>query len=79
MRELKGFAKVALRPGETRRVRLNVRARDLAYFDVASRQWTADAGAYEVEVGASSRDIRQKAPLRLESLFSEPVDGSTKN
>ena len=79
VRELKGFAKVALRPGEIKRVRLNVRARDLAYFDVAGHQWTADAGAYEVEVGASSRDIRQKAPLRLESLFSERVDGATKN
>ena len=79
VRELKGFAKVVLRSGETKRVRLNVRARDLAYFDVAGRQWVADGGAYEVEVGASSRDLRQKAPLRLESLFSERVDGSTKN
>ena len=78
VRELKGFAKVMLRAGETKRVRLNVRARDLAYFDVAKHQWAADAGSYEVEVGASSRDIRQKAPLRLESIFTERVDEPTK-
>ena len=73
VRELKGFAKVALKPGETKNVRLTVRARDLAYFDVPGHQWKADAGVYEVAVGASSRDLRQKAPLRLEAAFTEPV------
>ncbi len=73
VRELKGFAKVPLKPGETKNVRLTVRARDLAYFDVAGHQWKADPGMYEVGVGASSRDIRQKAPLRLETAFTESV------
>ncbi len=73
IRELKGFAKVSLKPGETKNVRLTVRARDLAYFDVAGHQWKADAGAYEVGIGSSSRDIRQKAPLRLEAPFTEAV------
>ncbi len=78
IRELKGFAKVSLRPGEMKNVRLSVRARDLAYFDVAGHQWKADAGAYEIGVGASSRDIRQKAPLRLETSFTETVYKSQK-
>ena len=73
VRELKGFVKTALRPGETKTVRMIVEARDLAYFDVSGHQWKADAGDYEIEVGASSRDIRQKVLVRLESPFTEPV------
>ncbi len=73
VRELKGFAKVALRPGETKTVRLPLRARDLAYFDVAGHQWKADAGEYEVAVGASSRDLPQRASFRLDAPFTEPV------
>lgn len=74
VRELKGFARVALKPGERKTVQLPLRARDLAYFDVPGHQWKADAGNYVVEVGASSRDLRQKATLALETLFTEPVD-----
>ncbi len=73
VRELKGFSRVALGARKTKDVRLTVRARDLAYFDVPGRRWKADAGDYEIEVGASSRDIRQRATLRLESTFTEPV------
>ena len=73
VRELKGFVKVALRPGETKHLKLAVRPRDLAYFDTSGRQWKADAGVYEVGIGASSRDIRQRAELRLESPFTEAV------
>ena len=73
VRELKGFAKVALESGETKTVRLTLRASDLAYFDVPGHQWKADVGMYEVGIGASSRDIRLKAPLRLEAPFTEAV------
>ncbi len=73
VRELKGFAKTDLRPGETRTVEMTLRARDLAYFDVPGHQWRADAGDYEVSAGASSHDLRQTAPLHLTSLFTEPV------
>lgn len=71
VRELKGFAKVALAPGETKIVDFTVTSRDLAYFDVPGHQWKADVGEYEIEVGASSRDIRLKTPLRLVSTFTE--------
>ena len=73
IRELKGFAKVALGPGETKTVRLPLRARDLAYFDVAGHEWRANPGNYEIEVGASSRDIRQRASIQLDAPFTEPV------
>ncbi len=74
--ELKGFSKVALAPGESKTVTLEITPRDLAYFDVAGKQWKADPGDYEVQVGASSRDIRQKAPFALNATFTESVPGS---
>ena len=73
VRELKGFAKVALMPDETRTVSLTVQPRDLAYFDVSGHLWKADAGDYEVEIGASSRDIRQTAVFRLNADFTDRV------
>lgn len=73
VRELKGFAKAALQPGETKAVQFELTPRDFAYFDVAGRQWKSNAGDYEIEVGASSRDIRLKKPVRLSADFTEAV------
>jgi len=53
-KELKGFAKIALRPGEARRVTLDLDARSFSYWDGASHRWRADAGEYDVLVGDSS-------------------------
>jgi beta-glucosidase len=64
---------VHLAPGETKTVTLPISPRDLAYFDVPGRQWKADAGDYEIQVGASSRDIRQRAMVHLQTTFTEPV------
>jgi beta-glucosidase len=71
VRELKGFSKIALQPGETKTVQFTIHPRDLAYFDTPGHQWKADAGKYEIEIGASSRDIRQKAVLQLNADFSD--------
>lgn len=73
VRELKGFARVALQPGETKTVEFTVRPRDLAYFDTPGHQWKANAGDYEIEVGASSRDIRLKKSVHLSGDFTEAV------
>ena len=73
VRELKGFAKVALNPGETQTVQLTLSPRDLAYYDVTGQQWKADAGKYEIEIGASSRDLRLTAPLELRQEFAKNV------
>ena len=73
VRELKGFSKIALQPGETKTVQFTIQPRDLAYFDVPGHQWKADAGGYEIEVGASSRDIRQTAALQLSGDFTDKV------
>ena len=57
-RELKGFAKVWLEPGESRTVALRLGWRDLAFFDEAAGAWTVEPGVFQVLVGASSRDLR---------------------
>ncbi|SCM66312.1 beta-glucosidase [Donghicola eburneus] len=59
VRELKGFAKVALEPGETKEIQITIEARDLRYYDPAFGEWFLDVGPMSIEVGASSRDIRQ--------------------
>ena len=71
VRALKNFAKVALQPGETKTVTLTVKPSDLTYFDVATKQFRADAGKYSVEVGASSRDIKGKVTFALTGDYTE--------
>jgi beta-glucosidase len=56
-RELKGFAKVALGPGETQTVEIAVPVNDLAYYDVAESAWALEGLEHEVHVGTSSRDL----------------------
>ncbi|PTQ07876.1 glycosyl hydrolase [Sphingomonas oleivorans] len=63
VRELKGFAKVHLEPGETRTVTIECEGDDLRYFDPARGEWAMDPGEILIEIGASSRDIRLSAPL----------------
>ncbi len=57
-KELKGFAKLALAPGESKAVTIELDPRAFAYYDPAAKGWRVDAGRYELLVGASSRDIR---------------------
>ncbi|GGU97404.1 glycosyl hydrolase [Actinomadura cremea] len=69
--ELRGFTKVLLAPGERTRVRFTLTGRDVAQWSVSRGDWRVDAGAFTVEVGASSRDIRLRAGL------TTPGDGRT--
>ena len=64
-KELKGFSKVSLAPGETRTVTLPLDLRSLAYYDVQGKQWRADAGEFKVLVGRSSQEIELSQPLVL--------------
>ena len=64
-KELKGFAKVFLEPGQRADVNFTIDPRDLAYFDAEKHGWTAEAGSYLVQVGSSSRDIRAAASFTL--------------
>lgn len=64
-KELKGFAKVALQPGEEKEVSVDLGPRAFAYYDTGSKGWVVEAGEFEILVGASSRDIRLKDSLKL--------------
>jgi beta-glucosidase len=63
--ELKGFERVELKPGETKTVRFTLDRAALSYWSPVAKGWTADPGEFEIQVGASSRDIRLRAPLAL--------------
>jgi beta-glucosidase len=71
-KELKAFSKVTLQPGETRRVTVPLDLRSLAYYDVAGKQWKADAGAFTVRVGESSVDLPLSAQLVLARTTAHP-------
>ncbi|KKN13351.1 hypothetical protein LCGC14_1007200, partial [marine sediment metagenome] len=57
-KELKGFRKVKLKPGEKSTVRFEVLNEDLSYFDENTNQWVAEKGEFILLIGSSSRDIR---------------------
>jgi beta-glucosidase len=64
-KELKGFAKLALAPGETKTVTLKLDMRALAFFDVTTKRWVAEAGAFSALAGFSSAEIIAEAAFRL--------------
>jgi beta-glucosidase len=64
-KELKGFSKVVLQPGETKHVTVPLDVRSLAYYDVKGMQWRAEAVTYDVLVGSSSADIALTGKLTL--------------
>ena len=66
-RELKEFAKVSLEPGEEKEVSFQLDKRAFAFYDTHSKEWRVEPGEFEILVGASSRDIRLKARLYVES------------
>jgi beta-glucosidase len=57
VKELKGFAKVHLGPGENQRVTVALDDRAFAFFDVTAGQWRIEAGAFEVSTGFSATDL----------------------
>lgn len=73
VKELKGFEKVELAPGETKIVTQIFSGRDLAYWDSFAHRFRTDAGRYEILVGSSSADIRGKTIVHMnrDCFFSE--------
>ncbi len=64
--ELKGFAKTKLlKPGESQTLTFTIDSRRLSSFDPAISSWVAEAGKYDVKIGASSKDIRQTGTFTL--------------
>ncbi len=71
-KELKGFAKVELRPNETRMVSIPLDFRAFAYYDPAYKQWITEDGEFDILLGASSADIRGTVTVTLQSTVQLP-------
>ena len=65
VKELKGFKKISLEPGQTETVIFEISRGDLSYFDADKHAWVVDPGKFEALVGASSRDIRSKVTFKV--------------
>jgi beta-glucosidase len=65
-RELKGFQRVPLAPGERRTVEMELRAEDLAYWEASSKAFVVESDRVEVAVGGSSADLRLRKTVRVE-------------
>ena len=61
LKELKGFSKLALKAGESGLVSIILNKRDLSFWDIKTSDWLAEPGEFEVMLGSSVEDIRQKA------------------
>ena len=73
VRELKGFEKVELQPGEAKDVTFALDKRAFAYWNGTLHDWHVETGDYAVEIGQSSRDIEVCAPVRVESTVAVPM------
>lgn len=65
-RELKGFCKIELRPGESKTVHFDLDERAFSFYDPQRHAWRWEPGEFEILLGSSSRDIRQRVSLTLE-------------
>jgi beta-glucosidase len=73
-RELKAFAKVTLAAGESQAVTFSLDGRDLAFFHSGLRRWVVEDGEVEIEVGASSRDLRGRVTVSITGdVLDEPL------
>jgi beta-glucosidase len=70
IKELKGFEKVYLQPGQSKTVTLELNQRSFAYFNTTTEEWDAVPGSYNVLVGGSSEDTPLKGQVSLKSEFT---------
>ena len=73
LRELKGVAKIALRPGETRTVAFPLDKRSFAFYSRRLPGWYVESGPYAVQVGPSSQDLPLQAVVQVQSTDTLPV------
>ncbi|MFM8367420.1 MAG: glycoside hydrolase family 3 C-terminal domain-containing protein [Chloroflexota bacterium] len=72
VKELKGFAKVELQPGETKTVSIHLDFRAFAYYHPEHKQWITEDGDFDILIGASSADIRSSLTATLQSTLDLP-------
>ena len=71
-KELKGFAKVSLQPGETKTVSIALDFRAFAFYHIDYKTWVAEDGAFDILIGASSADIRCTLRATLQATQTLP-------
>jgi beta-glucosidase len=71
-KELKGFAKLELQPGETKSVSIQLDFRAFAYYHPEYKQWITEDGDFDILIAASAADVRQTLTVTLESTLSLP-------
>ncbi|HNB36408.1 MAG TPA: glycoside hydrolase family 3 C-terminal domain-containing protein [Anaerolineales bacterium] len=72
VKELKGFAKVDLQPGETKTISIHLDFRAFAYYHPEHKQWITEDGDFYILIGASSADIRSRLTATLQSTLDLP-------
>lgn len=72
-KELKGFEKVSLKPGESKKVVFRLDSRSFAYYEPSIGDWFTEYGAYDIMIGASSRDIRLTDTVYVNSEKRLPI------
>ena len=72
-KELKGFVKIHLEPGEEKKVAVELDDRAFAFWNTATEDWCVESGEYKILVGASSRDIRLEAATKMKSEDDETI------
>lgn len=73
VRELKGFIKVSLEPGEEKEVHFVLDKRAFAYYEELVHDWFVESGKFAIEIGASSRDIRLRDEMEIQGLVELPI------
>jgi len=74
LKQLAGFARIHLQPGETKTVELTVKADELAMWDVTRDRFCLESGEYVFMLGASSSDVRAEARLAIAGEIVPPRD-----
>jgi beta-glucosidase len=78
IRELKGFAKVWLQPGESQRVSIGLDERSFAFWSVRLGRWAVEGGEFEIAVGSSSRDLAVSETIKIDApSIAPPLDADS--
>ncbi len=72
-KELKGFAKVELQPGETKTVTVPLNFRAFAFYHPRSNAWVVESGSFDVLIGSSAAEIHASLTLEVESTHAAPL------
>jgi beta-glucosidase len=74
VKELRGFEKILLNPGETKTITFTLSSRDFSYYNIDIHDWYANTGDFDILIGKSSRDIELTETVHVESSVKLPIN-----